>query len=129
MSIKMYQVTSNTVTRKIRIFLEQYDLDFKTIKICPETFSKGDFFEILSMTEEGVYELLSDRSTIYKRMKDANFDFDALSLSELYELIIKNPTLLKTPIVVNKEDNRLVIGNDSELLIKIVPKELRNSSK
>lgn len=121
----MYQTSSNSTTRKIRLFLQANQLDFKTIKICAETFSLEDFYEILSLTEGGAFELISDRSTVYKELKDNEFDFDSLKLSELYTLIIENPSLLKTPIVINKEDQRLVIGNDMELLAKIVPKKLR----
>lgn len=125
MGIKMYQTSSNSTTRKIRLFLESHQLDFKTVKICAETFTLSDFYEILALTEGGAFELISDRSTVYKDLKDNDFDFDSLKLSELYNLIIDNPSLLKTPIVINKDAQRLVVGNDMELLAKIVPKELR----
>lgn len=125
MAIKMYQYISNSTTRKIRLYLKEYDLEFSSIKICEETFPLEEFLRILSLTEGGAYELLSDRSTVYKKLKQENFDFESMKLSELYDLVIKNPSLLKAPIVVDYERNKLVVGNDMELLAKIVPKELR----
>lgn len=123
--IKLYQVTSNTVTRQARMFLNKYDLDFKTYKVCKETFSFKDFCNILSLTDGGVYDLLSDRSTYYKELRNKNFDFDSLKLSELHQLILEHPSLLKTPIILNMDDSKIVIGNNSEMMLKLVPKKLR----
>lgn len=125
MSIKMYQCNSNSTTRKIRLFLQSYDIAFSTVKICEDTFSLEDFYKVLELTESGAYDLISDRSTVYKDMKKQGFDFDSLKLSELYTLIMENPSLLKTPIVVDFPNDKLIIGNDMELLSKIVPKDLR----
>lgn len=123
--IKLYQVTSNTVTRQARMFLNKYDLDFKTYKVCKETFSFKDFCNILSLTDGGVYDLLSDRSTYYKELRNKNFDLDSLKLSELHQLILEHPSLLKTPIILNMDDSKIVIGNNSEMMLKLVPKKLR----
>lgn len=123
--IKLYQVTSNTVTRQARMFLNKYDLNFKTYKVCEETFSFKDFCNILSLTDGGVYDLLSDRSTYYKELRNKNFDFDSLKLSELHQLIIEHPSLLKTPIILNMDESKIVIGNNSEMMLKLVPKKLR----
>lgn len=130
MAIKVYLVNSNTVTRKIRLFLQSYNLEFETCVINRHNFTYEDFLEILMLTEDGVKEIISERSKAYSDLKEQDgFDIDELKLSELYELMMDKPSLIKTPIVISKDENRLVVGDNSEKLVKIVPKSIRKANR
>lgn len=125
MAIKVYLVNSNSVTRKIRLYLQSYDLDFETSVITRENFTIEDFRAVLALTEVGVNEIISERSKAYNELKEQEFDFESLTLTEMYELMMNNTSLIKTPIVMNTDENRLVVGDNSEKLKKIVPRKIR----
>ena len=67
--------------------------------------------ELLSMTTEGMDELLATRSKEYKKL---NVDVDSMTLSQVVNLLIEHPRLLRRPILT--DGKKLVVGyNESAL--------------
>lgn len=66
----------------------------------------------MSLTTEGIDEILATRSQAFKEL---NLDIEELTVSEVLELLIQKPKLLRRPIIVNGD--KLVVGyNPGELL-------------
>lgn len=118
--LKVYVTSNNSLTKRTKDYLTKNKVAFVTIHVCEETFTREEFNKILHLTDD-VYTIISERSKIYKDYRDSGLDFDDLTLGEVYDMIAKNPTMLKCPIVFNEKENRLVVGKNMELLRRIVP--------
>ena len=77
---------------------------------------------MLSLTESGVEEIISKRSSAYKKLSKI-LDFDSLTLNELVDLILKNEKLLRSPLVI--DDYRLQVGYNEDDIRKFLPRKVR----
>ena len=74
-------------------------------------------------TENGVNDILSQKSKDYKTLVEQGIDFEEITLTQLQKLIIKHPKVLKLPITIC--DNKIVAGYDEEEITKFRSKEDR----
>ncbi len=58
-------------------------------------------------------------------LKKLNLDLDELSLSELVDLVVKYPDLIKRPIIF--DDKRLEIGYNEEEIRRFLPRSVREA--
>ena len=72
------------------------------------------------MTEDGTEEIISKRSKVYQ---DLNVDLDDLPLKTLFDLIQKNPGLLRRPIIM--DEKRLQVGYNDDEIRRFLPREVR----
>lgn len=127
--LKFYQNSSSTATRQAKDFLEECELAYEVQKMDSEMFTKNEFFKILACLDN-VNTLLSARSGTYKTIvTDNKLDLDSLKLSELYELIKENPTILKTPITVDYDNKRVVVGSDSDKLFQFNSMDIKRMQR
>ena len=54
------------------------------------------------------------------------FQINLMSISQLIKLIQEQPTILKRPIIINRD--KMVVGYDEDELTIIIPKEKRARS-
>ena len=73
------------------------------------------------MTEEGTEEIISTRSKTYEEL---NMDLDSLPLKQLYDVIQKNPGLLRRPILI--DEKRLQVGYNEDEIRRFLPRKVRN---
>ena len=118
--IKMYQNVSSASTRQARKFFQDNNMEVEVVKLSRETLSYKDFLKILSLTDNGVSDIISERSNAFREIAYVKgIKVDDLKLSELYELVVEDVSLLRTPITVCFENTgRLVVGSDVDRLIK-----------
>jgi len=93
-------------------FVKENDIDYierAVTEAAPLT--KEELYLILKNTTDGVDEILSMKSKIYKELLESGIDIDDLTMNQLLVLLQRYPTLIKTPIVVGK-DSVLVGYND-----------------
>lgn len=127
--LKFYQNASSTATRQAKDSLEEWELPYEVQRMDYEMFTKQEFFKILACLDN-LNTLLSARSGTYKTIvTDNKLDLDNLKLSELYELIKENPTILKTPITVDYDSMRVVVGSDSDKLFQFNPMEVKRQQR
>ena len=105
--IKLFSSTNCSSSKKMKQWLITNKLEFEEISILENTLLKKDILRILSLTENGVEEIISKRSSAYKKLSKT-IDFDALTLNSLVELIVQNQKLLRRPLVV--DEHRLQEG-------------------
>ncbi|AYC29566.1 Spx/MgsR family RNA polymerase-binding regulatory protein [Paenisporosarcina cavernae] len=109
--VLFYTYPSCTSCRKAKKWLQQNGVDFQERHLFRETPTQEELYYLLSLTTDGVDELLATRSQSFK---DLNLDIDELSLSQVVNLMVENPKLLRRPILVSEQ--RLVVGYQPEQL-------------
>lgn len=118
--IKLYVSPSCTSCRKAKTWLEEHGLEYEEQNIFHDPLTKEEIKEILMLTDEGTEEIISYRSQAYKNL---DVDFDTLSMTELLNLFIEEPSLIRRPIIM--DDRRLQIGYNEEEIRMFLPKRVR----
>lgn len=103
MSVTLYTLPSSSSSRKAKKFLEDNNISFTVQNMYQEPLSREQLYEILAHTENGVDDIISERSKEYEILKEQGIVFDELSLTGLYKLIRERPKLLKAPIMVKNK--------------------------
>jgi len=107
--IAFYTYPSCTSCRKTKKWLKTNKVAFTERHIFRETPTYEELLHLLSMTTEGLDELLATRSQSFKNLTQ---DVEELPLSEVVKLIIQDPKLLKRPILT--DGKKLIVGYNPE---------------
>ena len=70
-----------------------------------------DIYKMLKNAENGFDDIISTRSKVYQ---DENLNPDEMTVKELMNFILDNPSVLKRPIIV--DDKRMQVGYNDERL-------------
>lgn len=76
--------------------------------------------QVLRMTENGTEDIISTRSRTFQNLK---INLDDLSIDQLIDLVEKNPSLLRRPIIM--EDRRLQVGYNEDEIRRFLPRKVR----
>lgn len=125
MKITMYRTLCNRSQRNVKKYLESYELEYVEQNIINEPLSWDQFKEMLINSEDGLEGLLSTRSKAYTIFKRDGIDIESMSIKEAHELIVKYPTLLKSPITVGKSVT--LVGYTDEIDV-FVPRDVRKEN-
>ncbi|OVE34702.1 transcriptional regulator Spx [Priestia aryabhattai] len=117
--INLYTTTSCASCRKAKSWFEKNRIDYIERNISKDPLTVDEIKSILRMTE-GTDEIISARSKIFKEL---NIDLDALSLQELYKLLMNHPTMIKRPII--QDEKKLQVGYQEEEIRAFIPRRLR----
>ena len=118
--VTLYTSPSCTSCRKARAWLKEHNILFSERNIFSEPLNINEIKQILQMTEDGTEEIISKRSKVYQ---DLNVDLDDLPLKTLFDLIQKNPGLLRRPIIM--DEKRLQVGYNDDEIRRFLPREVR----
>lgn len=110
--------------RKVKAWLKERNLPYIEKNIFQVLLNKTEVKYLLMRSENGTEDIISKRSKIIQENK---YDIDNMSMNELVDFIIANPSILRRPIILN--DTNFQIGYDSEEIDAFVPEELRNLAK
>lgn len=119
--IQLYTSPSCLSCRKVKKYFNKYGIKFIEKNILHTQLSKEDIFKMLANSENGFDDIISVRSKVFK---DSNIDIDSMKIHDLVEFIIKNPTILKRPIIVT--DNDLQVGYNDDDITLFLPEEIRD---
>ncbi|KUP07526.1 ArsR family transcriptional regulator [Bacillus coahuilensis m2-6] len=118
--VTLFTSPSCTSCRKAKAWLEEYDIPYSERNIFSEPLSIEEIKEILRMTEDGTDEIISTRSKIFQKL---NVDLESLPMQQLFELIQKNPGLLRRPIII--DEKRLQVGYNEDEIRRFLPRRIR----
>ncbi|KJU73981.1 ArsR family transcriptional regulator [Pediococcus damnosus LMG 28219] len=118
--VTLYTSPSCTSCRKARAWLKENNIPFKERNIFSEPLTMDEIKSILRMTENGTEEIISKRSKVYQKL---NVNLDELPLQKLFELIQKNPGLLRRPIIL--DEKRLQVGHNEDEIRRFLPRDVR----
>ena len=118
--VDLYVSPSCTSCRKARAWLEKHNIPFKERNIFANPLNKEEIMQILRMTENGTEEIISTRSRTFQNLK---INLDDLSIDQLIDLVEKNPSLLRRPIIM--DDRRLQVGYNEDEIRRFLPRKVR----
>ena len=116
-AITFFSYPSCTSCRKTKKWLKANQVSFKERHLFRDTPTVVELKKILTLTTEGIDEILATRSEAYKRLQ---VNIDEMSLSDVIQLLTEEPKLLRRPILLNGK--RLVIGHNEDALRNLVAK-------
>ena len=106
--------------RKAKAWLKEHDIPFKERNIFANPLNKEEIMQILRMTKNGTEEIISTRSRTFQNLK---INLDDLSIDQLIDLVEKNPSLLRRPIIM--DDRRLQVGYNEDEIRRFLPRKVR----
>lgn len=109
--IVFYTYPSCTSCRKAKDWLAEQGISYEERHLYKNPPSVDELMAIIKKTNNGTEEILSTRSQFYK---DLDVDVEDLKVSELLELLAKEPKLLKRPILTDGDN--IVIGYNKNAL-------------
>lgn len=118
--VDLYVSPSCTSCRKARAWLEKHNIPLKERNIFSEPLTKKELLKILRMTENGTEEIISTRSRAFQQLR---INLDDLSIDQLLDLVEKNPSLLRRPIIM--DDRRLQVGYNEDEIRRFLPRKVR----
>ncbi|MDV7694392.1 transcriptional regulator Spx [Pediococcus parvulus] len=118
--VTLYTSPSCTSCRKARAWLKENNIPFKERNIFSEPLTMDEIKLILRMTENGTEEIISKRSKVFQKL---NINLDELPLQKLFDLIQKNPGLLRRPIIL--DEKRLQVGYNEDEIRRFLPRDVR----
>lgn len=118
--ITIFTTPSCSSCRKAKKWLEDHKIEYEEKNLFNHPITIEDIDKILSNAENGFEDIISTRSKIFK---ESDLDVDDMTVAELKDFIIDNPSVLKRPIII--DERRLQVGyNDEEIRI-FIPARLR----
>lgn len=118
--ITIYTTPSCSSCRKAKKWFNDHRIDFREKNIFNIKLTREDIFAMLKNTENGFEDIISTRSKIFQ---EKNLDTDDMTMRELTEFIIENPSVLRRPIII--DDNRMQVGYNEDEIRTFIPRRLR----
>lgn len=118
--VTLYVTPSCTSCRKARAWLEENSIPYQERNIFTEPLTLNEIKAILRMTEEGTEDIISTRSKAYAEL---NIDISEMPLNDFFDLVQKEPGLLRRPIMI--DEKRLQIGFNEDEIRRFLPREVR----
>ena len=106
--------------RKAKHWLKDNDMKFIEKNIFTTLLKEEEIKYLLQRTENGTEDIISTRSKVFQELHK---DVEDLSVKELVNIIQKNPSILKRPIMINEKS--FVVGYDDDEITTLVPAKLR----
>ncbi|MDO4465884.1 MAG: transcriptional regulator Spx [Bacillota bacterium] len=110
--------------RKAKQWLKENEIQFVEKNIFTTLLDGNEIKYILSRSENGTDDIISVRS---KAFQSLNKDIEDYTIEELIELIQKNPSIMKRPIMINEKN--FVVGYDDDEITKMVSSNVRNLAR
>ncbi|USI64671.1 Spx/MgsR family RNA polymerase-binding regulatory protein [Lactococcus petauri] len=118
--IKIYLSKSNITSRKVKDWLTAQGLEFEEIDWHKYGMTRSDFYKILSLTENGTEEIISQRSHIYPDFYKA---LPALTLADVFSWVCSHRSLLRLPLIL--DERRLLVGYSSDQIRIFLTRQTR----
>lgn len=111
--IKVYISPSCLSSKKVMQFFDKNKISYIKRNIIKEPLSESEIKSLLHFAPNGICDIISTRA---KLIKFHAINIENLRLSELYSLIQNSPTVLKRPIILEENTERLQVGyNEDEI--------------
>ncbi len=118
--VKIFTTSSCSSCKKAIKWLDEHKIKYSEKNLFTEPITRDDIKLMLENSENGFEDIISTRSKVFTTQ---NVDIDSMSYNELIDFIIKNPSILRRPIIV--DDAKMQVGyNDDEIRV-FIPREIR----
>jgi Spx/MgsR family transcriptional regulator len=113
--IEAYVYSSCTSCRKTEEVLKRSGVEYESRDFFRNRFSREELKNILDRAGLSPSDVLSRRSKVYKARAE---EIDSLSDDELLDQMVREPTLLRRPLVLGND--RVVIGHNPSQLVELI---------
>lgn len=120
MMIQIYTTPSCSSCRKAKKWFDDHRIEYREKNIFNIKLTKDDIFLMLRNTESGFDDIISTRSKVFQ---EKNLDIEEMSMRDLTNFIIENPSVLRRPIII--EDNKMQVGYNEDEIRTFIPRRLR----
>lgn len=103
--LTFFTYPSCTSCRKTKAWLSEQGVEYEERHLYKNPPTSEELLEIIKKTTNGTEEILSTRSQMFKNL---GVDIENLKVSELLEMLSKEPRLLKRPILT--DGDRIIVG-------------------
>jgi regulatory protein spx len=121
--LNLYVAPSSASSRKARKWLVDHGIEFKERNISRIPLNADEIKRILRLTENGSEDIISTRSNAFQKL---HVDLDNLTVSQLIDLMVKHPDLIRRPLIFN--DEQLQVGFSEEDIRSFLPRSVREAS-
>ncbi|EHO49483.1 Spx/MgsR family RNA polymerase-binding regulatory protein [Lentilactobacillus kisonensis] len=111
---------SSSSSRQARQWLIDHGIEFKERNIARRPLNADEIKKLLRLTENGTQDLISTRCQTYHQLK---VNLDDLTVSQLVDLMVENPDLIRRPLLFN--DEQLQVGFSEDDIRSFLPREVR----
>ena len=119
--LRVYTAPSCQSCRKVKKYFNDFNIYYVEKNILVTPLTKEEIYKMLIYSENGFDDIISTRSKI---IKDEGLNIDDMTISEVIDFIIENPTILKRPIIVRGEE--IQVGYNDDDISLFLPEELRH---
>ena len=120
MMIQIYTTPSCSSCRKAKKWFDDHRIEYREKNIFNIKLTRDDILFMLKNTESGFDDIISTRSKIFL---EKNLDIEEMSMRELTDFIIENPSVLRRPIII--EDHKMQVGYNEDEIRTFIPRRLR----
>ena len=124
--VKIYVSPSCSSCRKVKKWFDEQNIPYTEKNIFNGNLKEEELRAILEKTENGTEDIIATKSKI---MKENKVNFDDMSISEMINFVRKNPSVLKRPIVIDDEHDRIQVGYNEDDIRLFIPKARRYLSE
>lgn len=111
--IKVYVSPSCLSSKKVMQFFDQNNISYIKRNIIKEPLTESEIKVLLQFAPNGLSDIISSRA---KLIKLHAVKIENLKLSQIFTLIKKTPTILRRPIILQENKERMQIGyNEDEI--------------
>ncbi|GFO51664.1 ArsR family transcriptional regulator [Lactococcus garvieae] len=121
--IKIYTIPGCSSSLKAKEWLRNHDLQFEEFNLITHKIARDEIITLLSLTENGVLDIISQRSQTYQSFKNT---FEDLPLKTLISILKENRSLLRRPIIIDEKN--LQVGFNSVDIRKFLPRVIRQTA-
>lgn len=121
--IKIYVSPSCSSCRKVKKWFKEQNIPYEEKNIFTDDIKPEELRSILMKTDNGTEDIISSKSKI---IKEGKVDVDSMTVSEMIDFIRKNPSVLKRPIMVDDEHDRLQVGYNADDISIFIPRARRD---
>lgn len=120
--IKIYVSPSCSSCRKVKKWFDERNIPYEEKNIFSSSLKKEELKNILTKSENGSEDIIATKSKI---IKEKHVNFDNMSVSQMIDFIRNNPSVLKRPIMVDDEHDRMQVGYNPDDIRIFIPKAQR----
>lgn len=119
----IYTAPSCASCRKAKAWFDDHKIDYVEKNFFQKPLTHQEIKAILRMTENGTSDIITTRSSSYRKL---NVDLDSLPLKELLDLLVAHPGLLKKPIIMDEKHS--LVGYSDDEIRRFLPRSIRRAN-
>jgi len=118
--IQIYTTPSCSSCRKAKKWFDDHRIEYREKNIFNIKLTRDDIVLMLKNTESGFDDIISTRSKVFQ---EKNLNIEEMSMRDLVNFIIENPSVLRRPIII--EDGKMQVGYNEDEIRTFIPRRLR----